>query len=353
MTLDLAQQAERRARVAALCGWLLLAEPGPDVAELVVGVPALRRLADPTLAVEYERIFLRAVPPYESVFRAVDRADASSLVVAVSETYAELGFTEHTEQRWRIAAPDHLGLELRCYGHLCAAEAAAWASDRPDEAASAVQAERAFLAARLVPWAETAIDALVPAAARTPYAELLDAAGELLHGEIERLRPCPLLPGAVPSATPPPTRLGPARLARYLLSAARCGFWLDVTSIGDAAARLGFPWRPVDNRGRIRQLVEAAEEAGELALLVQPWRELAEHAAATAAERRRTQPGAEAHWADVEQLARSTVSLLDAVGHSGSLDHDDDREVTLRVAGRDAGRALEILRAAGLDADLS
>ena len=76
---DLATAAGRRARLAALLGRLLLEEPGPDIAELVEGVPELKPLGQttPDLAAEYERLLLRQIPPYESVFLGDDGESAA------------------------------------------------------------------------------------------------------------------------------------------------------------------------------------------------------------------------------------------------------------------------------------
>ena len=111
MTTDLALIAERRGATAALLGLLLLEEPGPAIADYVESVPALAALGsgDPAIATDYERTFLRGVPLYESVFCSDDGQQGGDRVGTLIERYDRIGFTEHREQRWRIAGPDHLG----------------------------------------------------------------------------------------------------------------------------------------------------------------------------------------------------------------------------------------------------
>ncbi len=72
MSPDLVAQAERRLVLAATLGRLILSEPGPDLADLGDALPGLHGLSDTRLAIDYERVFLRAVAPYESVFVSDD-----------------------------------------------------------------------------------------------------------------------------------------------------------------------------------------------------------------------------------------------------------------------------------------
>lgn len=351
MTTDLAERAERRAAFAALAGALLLSEPGPNTAPLVAKVPELAALADSATAVDYERILLRAVPPYESIFRS-DTAERGGVVAArVSDHLDDLGFDEHRSARWRVAGPDHLGLQLRAHAFLVGLEAAAWRGERPDEGARHVEAQRRLFADHIAWWAPLALDAIAVAGESTPYARLAVSIDEFLHDEFDLLRPLPLLDTTQLPAMVAPKRMGPRRLARHLLAPARCGMWLGLDDIARAAHQLGFPWRPMDGRGHLVPLVAAAHDAGELAALVQPWAARASDAQRHYEQRAASEPGAEVMWRHMAALADSTMSLLATVAAS-EMSVDDDTEVVLRVAGARANSAVELLRSHGVDVEI-
>lgn len=356
MSIDLAERAEARAGFAALAGALVLGEPGPGLAELVAGWPSLAVFADTATAVDFERVFLRTVQPYESVFRSDDARRGGAVAARVADAYAEIEFTEHSDGRWRVAGPDHLGLQLRAHAHLASREAAAWRSERPDEAAQWVEMQRSFFAEHLVTWSEVALDALADVAVGTPYAALIAEIRTFIVAEVDLLRPAPLLDtqvdpgfdaantdGAAPA-------MGPSRLARLMLSVARSGVWLSTEHIAEAAHRLGFPWRPMDGRSNLPPLVSAAAEAGELDSLLSPWIALARATAERHEKRGDAQPGAEMVWRDYARRARRTALILDAA-RSGS-GNAVDAEMTIRIAGADLSAAIDSLQAAGYDVEI-
>ncbi len=297
MTADLALLAERRAGLAGLLGLLLLEEPGPQLTDLLATVPSLAALAsgDPVIDSDYERIFLRGVPVYESAFRNDDGQHGGDTLTNVVSRYKRVGYNEHTEQRWRIAGADHLGLELRCYAHLCHNEAAAWRGDIPDKAVEAVETERAFLADHLAAWAQIALAALAPIAVGSPYEHVVGAVGDFLQEEFVRLRPAPLL-GQEIEIDPLPTNFGPFRLARLILSPATAGTWLQSTVIAHAAELIGSPWRPSDNRSALRHVIETAQDSCDLASILQPILMAIRAADAEHAERASAEPANEANW---------------------------------------------------------
>jgi len=351
MTTDLADRAERRAAFAALAGALLLSEPGPTTAPLVAKVPELALLADSATAVDYERVLLRGVPPYESIFRS-DTAERGGVVSArVADHFDDLGFDEHRSARWRVAGPDHLGLQLRAHAFLIGLEAAAWRGERPDEAARHVEAQRQLFADHVAWWAPLALDAIAVSGAHTPYAGLASSIDEFLRDEFDLLRPLPLLDTSQLPLVAVAARMGPRRLARHLMAPARCGMWLGLDDIANAAHQLGFPWRPMDGRGHLVPLVAAAHEAGELAALVKPWGERAARAQRQYEQRAAIEPGAEVMWRHMSALAGATTSLLATVAAS-DMTVDDDTEVVFRVAGARAKDALEVLRAQGLEVEI-
>ncbi|MGI9052853.1 MAG: molecular chaperone TorD family protein [Ilumatobacteraceae bacterium] len=316
VTGDLALLAERRAGLAALLGLLVLEEPGPGLADYVAEHPAIAALASAgtASATEYERIFLRGVPLYESVFRSDDGQHGGDVLAEVVERYALVRFDEHAERRWRIAGPDHLGMELRCYATLCHDEAVAWRDEVPDVAVAAVETERTFLADHLSVWAQCAIEATVRVAGRSAYVAVLEAIDAFLGEEHERLRPRPRLgAGAVAAAVGLPGNVGPARLARLLLAPATCGAWLDGSDIAAAARAIGAPWRASDTRSGLRQLIEAADGGGELATLLAPLREAVQRAGARHAARAGDEPGNEVTWRSWQAQAVAMAALLDEI----------------------------------------
>lgn len=351
MTVDLADRAEQRAAFAALAGTLLLAEPGPALRDHVAAVPSLASLAWSATAVDFERIFLRSVQPYESIFRSDTAERGGAVALRVADSYDEIGFDEHRTQRWRVAGPDHLGLELRAHASLIALEAASWRGERPDEAARHVETQRRFFADHVAWWAQVALDALVEVALGTPYAPLLNEISAFLAEEIDLLRPLPLLDTSQLPQVHALGSMGPSRLARHLLAPARSGVWLGTQHIAEAASTLGFPWRPMDGRQNLTPLVAAAFDAGEIAELVAPWVVRARETIESHLRRADEQPGAEVAWRHAAQLAEVTMRRLETIGQS-ALDVRADDEIILRVSGSDVRSVVESLRERGFGAEI-
>ncbi len=347
MTSDLALIAERRGGLAALLGLLLLEEPGPALATLVGGVPALAPLAtgDPTIATEYERVFLRGVPLYESVFLSEDGQHGNTVLATVVDGYARLGFTEHVDRRWRIAGADHLGVELRCLAHLCQREAAAWRAGTPDKAMEAIESEREFLAHHMAAWAPVAVQSARKRAGEGVYAALLTAVTEFLTEEFDRLRPAPDLGSdSNIDVDPLPANLGPARLARILLAPAMCGAWLSPDVISTASRRIGAPWRPSDARSALRHVIEDADESDELAIVLEPIIAALDTANAWHHGEALRSPGNAAnsrHWA---ATAEATRRRLTQIAHLGLRVADQSTiSQTLTITGVDAGHLSDVI----------
>jgi TorA maturation chaperone TorD len=350
-TLDLVDQAVTRARLGALLGRLLAGEPGSDLGPLVAGIERLAPLAtgDPGLMADYERLLLREVPVYESVFLDADGQRGGPLVSPVSATYESVGFDESAA--WRVAGPDHLGLELRCYAHLCAEEAAGWERDQPDRATRAVEAARGFLAAHLGAWGEVAMEAVRRRAGGSPYAEVAVAVMSFLSSEAERLRPDPDHPGLPPvGVDPPPQRMGPHRLARWLLAPACSGAYLDADDLGTAAILLGIPWRASDPRSRFGQVVEDASSGGDLDALLAALRPAIERWLQFHTEREASRSGDTRTWRTWRLRAEQTLELIDRtadLGHSDAADdavHDLLAATVQQLQQLDGAHALEARR---------
>lgn len=340
MTSDLAMIAERRGGLAAVLGLLILEEPGPAVAGLVAGVPALAPLAsgNPAIATEYERVFLRGVPLYESVFRSDDGQHGGDTVSAVVETYERYGFIEHHEKRWRIAGPDHLGLQLRCLAHLCHTEATAWREGTPDKAMEAVEAERTFLAHHIAGWAPVAVDSALRCIETDAYAPVFQAIADHLTEEFDRLRPAPDL-GSPIDIEPLPTNMGPARLSRLILAPTTSGTWLPSSVIGQASRSIGAPWRPSDTRSSLRHVLDDAENTGDLHVVLEPIAEALDDAIATHHRDAERSPGNAMNarrWARTAEQMRERLAHVAATGlyNHNHLVHSE----TFTISGSDSER---------------
>lgn len=345
MSADLAMIAERRAGLAALLGLLILEEPSTDLAPLVAEIPSLAVLGsgDPTMATEYERVFLRGVPLYESVFCSDDGQHGGETIGAVIDRYERLGFSEYLDQRWRIAGPDHLGLELRCLAHLCYQEAAAWRDGTPDLAMETVESERTFLAQHLGGWAPVAVQCAQFAAGDGAYGAVLQAIADHLGEEFERLRPAPDLGTAI-EIDALASNLGPARLTRLILAPATCGTWITSTVIGQASRSIGAPWRPSDTRSTLRHVLDDAENNGELDVVLEPIAESLDRAIASHVAAAEQSPGNAAHarrWALTAEAMRARLVLI---AEHGMKRHDElTATETFSVTGPDADQLAEAI----------
>ena len=262
---DLARLAQRRARRAWLLGRLLVEEPDVKAIDIAAGLPTLAAgFRDEARArADYASVLLRQVPCHESVFTGAD-GQMGRVPPALLGLYRRWDFPGET--RYRVAAEDHLGLQLLFLAHLCELEYSGWADDRPEEATRVVEAQRTLLANHLGWWGPAAAHALTTAGSGTAYGVLGSGVDELLAEEFTRLRPAPKHPG-MPPADPPPAAgspAGAARNARRLLAPARAGGFLTTADIAAVAAAVAAPWRPSDTRSRLRHVLDAAEEAGRL-----------------------------------------------------------------------------------------
>lgn len=361
-TLDLVERAEHRATIAGVLGTLVLTEPGPHLAGLVDGIAELQPLAMPghvdSAAVEYERVFLREISPYASVFLGHDGRRGGPIADVVTSAYADVDFTEHRDGTWRVAGADHLGLVLRCYAKLCSDEAAWWESDHPDQAVRAVEATRAYLDQHLG-WAVVAAEAISDAGGReTPYGALGVSIAEFLHEEGQLLRPGADHPGmAAPEPDPPPSRVGPRHLAQLMLSPSRAGGWLSTADIASLASRRRVLWRASDPRSNLRFLIDSAGESGEIPDLAADLMSVVDGWSGAHRRREQRYDGAARIWRRWRTSAENTLAVLEGVRNGDLVDSEKDRPLvtTLEISGRlDAAAegsiqaAIDDLRAVGL-----
>ncbi len=121
------------------------------------------------LEADFNRLFIGPgrllAPPWESVYRGVDRMLFDQHTLAVRQTYANFGLQV---AHWGHEPDDHLGLEFLFLGHLC--EQGHHAETVGDLEAAQVlhEARRHFLGDHMTRWIPACLD-LVRRHARTAY----------------------------------------------------------------------------------------------------------------------------------------------------------------------------------------
>jgi putative dimethyl sulfoxide reductase chaperone len=180
--------ARARADTYRLLGRLCLAEVDERLLAALRDTPRLgpTLVGDDTallaaLRVEYTRLLIVNVLPYESVFvdqRVMLNTDATA---AVFEAYREGDY----RPAGQVGAPDHVGLELGFLGHLAAAEAVALAVADAEAVALSRARQRRFLGAHLGNWAPVWATALERVARQPFYAALAAVVRDFLLAELE------------------------------------------------------------------------------------------------------------------------------------------------------------------------
>ena len=173
---------------------LLLQPPDASLLAALRDVPpfdaAVSDLADEArqaLRVEYTRLLLMQVHPFESVYLDESAMLNTPSSGAVLEHYREHGF-EPLELR-SAGAPDHLGLELLFMAHLVRRERSARAIGQAAVAEAILEDQRHFLREHVARWAPIFGRVLTEAARSTVYAALGQAIEEYVLEEYERLAP--------------------------------------------------------------------------------------------------------------------------------------------------------------------
>ena len=106
----------------------------------------------------------------------------------------------------------------------------------------------------------------------------------------------------------------------------------------------------MDGRNNLTPLVAAANDAGELDMLVAPWLDLAQAELKRHRERAQEQPGAERVWVHMAALAEATAGMLSSL--SSSLNSDSDVEIVVRVSGSDRLDMVRRLDQTGLNIEI-
>lgn len=285
----------RRARRAAydLFARLYLEEPDAALARELRDLPGFAACVPPDdllpswlddVAVEHQRLFGQNVYPYESVFVDPELLLNTAATERVVRLYRLCGFDPAGA---RAGAPDHLGLELRCLGHLVALEDRAAGDGDRDAAAHARRLQARCLREHLARWAPLCCLAVRRVTVEPLYRELADLTLDLVLEDLAALVPVePAAPegtsdaGGAPDATdtPPPSTSrteaaaaseddegsGLSRIVRDLVTPARSGLFLARADLGRVARALGLPLALGDRFQMLRDLITAAGQYGQL-----------------------------------------------------------------------------------------
>ena len=276
--------------------------------------------------------------------------DAGAYLAGEVPMALDRALADWRERTHPAATTGHLGVRLAFLAELVAG---------PDRSAAEV-----FLAARILPWADAALDALeadavsevgAPAAqevealatrVRTLIGGLADGAGERVGAHLDEA-----LAATGPGSAPPPEL---DALARWLLDPHSSGGWLTDGHVREALRDAGLAVRGSDRSQLVTGLASAPTEAQHRVLtalggVVEGWTETWV-ARGWVRSRHRQVPG---HWrAKVERtrhaLAESAAALTAQPGVTagGAPLDGGGLEVLLKVSGSDPATGREALRAA-------
>ncbi|MFN8497553.1 MAG: molecular chaperone TorD family protein [Anaerolineae bacterium] len=283
---------DMRGEAYRLLARLWLAEVDAPLAETLRGLPGFAEhipaRADAAwrdeMAAEYQRVLAENIYPYESVFLGDDLMLNTEVTRRVESFYRDAGFAPGAA---RVAALDHLGVELECMARLIAAEVAG-----PDPDA-ARQRQARWLAEHLARWAPVCALTVARLAPHPIYRALAQLTWELVLAEASRSDPLspwerdgvrvlnpgadsetltqPLPEGEGPDEpSSPPLALwarGPGgegeslgQVARTLLTPARVGVFLGREDLRRIGRALGLPTPLGDRFAMLRALFEAAAQ---------------------------------------------------------------------------------------------
>ncbi|HEX5501985.1 MAG TPA: molecular chaperone TorD family protein [Thermomicrobiales bacterium] len=349
-------EEHRRARRAAydLFARLYLDEPDAALARELRDLPGFAACVPPDealpawldgVAVEHQRLFGQNVYPYESVFVDPELLLNTAATERVVRFYRLGGFDPAGA---RAGAPDHLGLELRCLGHLVALEDRADGGGDRAGAARARRLQARCLREHLARWAPVCCLAVRRVTAEPLYRELADLTVDLVLGDLATLAP----PGGAPDPTagtavdrdsapetpdePPDGVLRPDvltgaseadegpglnRIVRDLVTPARSGLLLARADLGRVARALGLPLALGDRFQMLRDLFTAAGQYGHLPTLLDALAALVGEAdgalAALAAAHPAWAPYG-AHWRRRLDGSRALIAALRAQAAGGT-----------------------------------
>lgn len=267
-----ADLARARARTATFLGHVLLDGWTPEALATARSLPALapslplNRSAD-ELAARHHGALQLGCPPYASLFLTDEAVLGGAPASAAADAYQAAGFPEH---RTDVEA-DHLGLQLRFWGFLTAAEADALRDGLPGQAVRLWTLREGFVRDHLGRWlplmAQALSDEAAPEiAAVVELAMALVAPGTPLDPEDAAAWTLPDAPH--PDALLDDPRTGLARIAEHLAIPARSGWWIGRGAIDRWAASADVGRGFGERRRTLHVALAGAAERGRLSELL-------------------------------------------------------------------------------------
>jgi TorA maturation chaperone TorD len=265
------------------------------------------------LRVEYARLFVMNVYPYESAYVDPEMMLNTTTTQGVVDAYGAADYMPDLARP--VGAPDHIGVELDLMRALAEREAHDLAAGDLPAAKSDRTRQRAFLTEHLASWGPVFALSVVRDARLPLYREIGGFTAEFLLADLDLLAADG--PTPVTEAPSPPAEIASITaetelraIAHGLATPARAGFHLSREELFRLAGQLELPLAPVERWLMIEQLFQSAARYGQLRTLLTGLVETAERMSATYTEWRRCFPGAALAVEPWEQRARATLTAL-------------------------------------------
>jgi TorA maturation chaperone TorD len=265
------------------------------------------------LRVEYARLFVMNVYPYESAYVEAEVMLNTAVTQAVVEAYQAVGYAPELSRP--VGAPDHIGIELDLMRVLAEREAHDLAAGDLPAAEEDRARQRAFLTEHLASWGPVFALSVVRDTRLPLYREIGGFTAEFLLADLDLLTaagPWPERNGLWPPAALPPVPpdLSLRDIAHSLTTPARAGFHLSREELFRLAGQLELPLAPVERWLMLEQLFQSAARYGQLRALLTGLGELAARASGTYTEWQQCFPGAALAIEPWEQRAHATATAL-------------------------------------------
>lgn len=168
MSMD-PERRQDTVRLLRVLGDAWLREPDDALLARLAALPPLHEAAVTStpadLAIVYSELFLRAIPPYASLFLSDDAMLNSDAAERAQRSYSRAAFT--VESEWRAGAADHLGVELHFVACMLDVQSPDW---------------KLFLSEQILSWAPVCCLAVERADASPLYSGLARLTRDVLIG---------------------------------------------------------------------------------------------------------------------------------------------------------------------------
>jgi putative dimethyl sulfoxide reductase chaperone len=277
------------------------------------------------LQVEYTRLFLLNLYPYQSVFGGAEPLLNTLETEKVQDYFFGHGFSvERVKGRIKNLLPDHLAVEMRFMAYLAKGEALAWREAKTETALNLAQAAHSFLQDYLLKWLPV-LALAVPRISQNNFYRILIAQTlaftlyDFRHLQEQGTGEGKLRENAAKSAAKNETLildLAQERLpeiVNYLTTPARSGFFLTKIEIERLAQRLRLPPSGENRFQMFRALFEQAAQYEVLADLLTALSEVTGYYAQELAKLTAEFPACGAVLAENQTKIKATENLLQAM----------------------------------------